>query len=112
MEARRLSLGEFAILPQAAWQQLALALQHRIGGRGDKVRSSGSLDCVLDGKRQSASLIARAELLSGDCFSGPAVISEYSATTLVPAGWRAQVDAYGQILLTATQKTGRDARKN
>ena len=81
-------------------------------GRGDKVRSSGSLDCVLDGKRQSASLIARAELLSGDCFSGPAVISEYSATTLVPAGWRAQVDAYGQILLTATQKTGRDARKN
>jgi N-methylhydantoinase A len=80
--------------------------------RGDKVRWSGSLDCVLDGKRQGASLIARAELHSGDCFAGPAVISEYSATTLVPAGWRARVDAYGQILLTETQKTGRHARKN
>jgi N-methylhydantoinase A len=81
-------------------------------GRADKVRSSQLLDCVLDGKRQPAGLIVRAELRSGDSFMGPAVISEYSATTLVPTGWRAQVDAYGQILLTQTQKTGRHARKN
>ncbi|MGA2431464.1 MAG: hydantoinase/oxoprolinase family protein, partial [Candidatus Acidiferrum sp.] len=81
-------------------------------GRDDKVRSFQSLDCVLDGKRQPAALIARAELRGGDSFAGPAVISEYSATTLVPAGWRAHVDAYGQILLTQTGNTGRYARKN
>ncbi len=81
-------------------------------GRGDKVCSSQSLDCVLDRKRQAAALIARDELRRGDWFAGPAVISEYSATTLVPTGWRAQVDAYGQILLTQTGKTRPHARKN
>jgi N-methylhydantoinase A len=80
--------------------------------KGSKTPVSDSLDCVLNGKRQAASLIARAELRGGDSFSGPAVISEYSATTLVPAGWRAKVDAYGQILLSPTGKTGRHARKN
>jgi len=74
-----------------------------------QVRASASLDCVLDGKRQKAAWIARQNLLSGNWFRGPAVISEYSATTLVPAGWRAQVDAHGQILLTQV-KTGRHAR--
>jgi hypothetical protein len=32
------------------------------------------------------------------------VISEYSATTLVPHGWSGRVDAYGQILLTPKSK--------
>jgi N-methylhydantoinase A len=75
--------------------------------RGSKSPVSGSLDCVLDGRRQAASLIVRAELRCGNSFSGPAVISEYSATTLVPAGWRAKVDAHGQLLLTPARKTGR-----
>jgi N-methylhydantoinase A len=77
-----------------------------------KTRISDSLECVLDGKRQPAALITRDGLHSGDSFAGPAVISEYSATTLVPAGWRAQVDAYGQILLTQTVKAGRHARSH
>ena len=57
------------------------------------------IDCVLDGRRCSAALIARDDLRAGDLFSGPTVISEYSATTLVPEGWRGRVDDYGQILL-------------
>jgi len=73
--------------------------------KGQKMRAAGSLDCVLDGKRQRANLIDREQLRSGDSFAGPAVISEYSATTLVPAGWRARVDAYGQILLTRPTKS-------
>jgi len=77
--------------------------------KNSQVRASASLDCVLDGKRQKAAWIARQNLLSGNWFRGPAVISEYSATTLVPAGWRAQMDAHGQILLTQA-KTGRHAR--
>jgi N-methylhydantoinase A len=80
--------------------------------KGAKVRVAGSLDCVLDGERLAASLIAREQLRGGDSFAGPAVISEYSATTLVPKSWRATVDDYGQILLTATGKTGQRARNN
>ncbi|HXM88398.1 MAG TPA: hydantoinase/oxoprolinase family protein, partial [Candidatus Acidoferrum sp.] len=65
-----------------------------------RARTSRAIDCVLDGKRCRATLIARDDLRSGDSLSGPAVISEYSATSLVPHGWTGRVDAYGQILLT------------
>jgi N-methylhydantoinase A len=67
---------------------------------GAMTQSRGTIDCVLDGKRCHASLIVRDELRSGDSLSGPAVISEYSATTLVPHRWTGHVDEYGQILLT------------
>jgi len=36
-------------------------------------------------------------------------VSEYSATTLVPCGWSATVDSYGQILLQQAGKAGRRA---
>jgi N-methylhydantoinase A len=70
------------------------------GDQGAAGRARGSIDCVLDGRRCRATSIAREDLRSGDSLSGPAVISEYSATTLVPHGWSGRVDAYGQILLT------------
>jgi N-methylhydantoinase A len=78
--------------------------------KGEKMRAAGSLDCVLDRKRQTAALIEREQLRSGNSFAGPAVIAEYSATTLVPVGWRARVDAYGQILLTRPSKSRAHAR--
>jgi N-methylhydantoinase A len=52
-----------------------------------------------DSKRKTA-LYRRDNLRAGDIFSGPAIVAEYSATTLVPPGWRARVDDYGQLLLT------------
>ena len=72
-----------------------------------RTRRGGTMDCVLDGRRCRAALIARDELRGGDSLSGPAVISEYSATTLVPHGWSGRVDAYGQILLTPLKRGGR-----
>ncbi len=44
---------------------------------------------------------ARRVAKRSDSLSGPAVISEYSATTLVPHGWSGRVDDYGQILSDA-----------
>jgi N-methylhydantoinase A len=79
--------------------------------RGVSVPQAGSLRCVFGGKAQTARLIDREELRAGDCFSGPAVVTEYSATTLLPAGWEGRTDAYGQIFLRQTRKTGRDARR-
>jgi N-methylhydantoinase A len=78
--------------------------------KGARAPRTVSLRCVFDGKAQNARLIDREELRAGDRFSGPAVITEYSATTLLPAGWHGRVDAYGQILLRQVRKTGRDAR--
>jgi N-methylhydantoinase A len=67
--------------------------------RGVRAEEKGVLRCVLGGKEESARLILRDELCAGDSFSGAAVVSEYSATTLVPRGWKADVDGYGQIVL-------------
>jgi N-methylhydantoinase A len=77
-----------------------LAAKRGAAGTGADSRKRNAIDCVLDGRRCRAKLIARDELRSGDSLSGPAVISEYSATTLVPHGWSGRVDDYGQILLT------------
>jgi N-methylhydantoinase A len=54
-----------------------------------------------------ASLFERESLRAGHQFSGPAIIVEYSATALVPAGWMARVDAFGQIRLSTSLKTAR-----
>jgi N-methylhydantoinase A len=73
-------------------------------GSGGGVAASEKRRCIFDGKRETARLFAREDLRAGDSFIGPAVISEYSATSLVPRGWSGSVDSYGQILL---RRTGR-----
>jgi N-methylhydantoinase A len=79
--------------------------------RKSRALVSRTLDCVLDERRRSAALISRDDLRAGGSFSGPAVLSEYSATTLVPAGWHGNVDSYGQILLTRPPNSTRGDRR-
>ncbi|HSC16098.1 MAG TPA: hydantoinase B/oxoprolinase family protein [Gammaproteobacteria bacterium] len=50
----------------------------------------------------------RASLPAGTRFTGPAVIVETNATTIVEPGWRAEVHASGTLLLT---RIGRRARR-
>jgi N-methylhydantoinase A len=42
----------------------------------------------------------RTLLRAGNRLAGPAIVTEYSGTALVPPGWRARVDAYENLLLT------------
>jgi len=79
--------------------------------RGARMAAPKTLRCSFEGKPESAKLFAREELRAGDTFVGPAVISEYSATSLVPRAWTARVDSYGQILLRRTGKAGRHAAR-
>ncbi|HEU0369365.1 MAG TPA: hydantoinase/oxoprolinase family protein [Candidatus Acidoferrum sp.] len=59
------------------------------------------------GKNREVPLYDRQTLRAGHTFSGPAIVAEYSATSLVPDGWRARVDAYGQIHLAMSGKSAR-----
>jgi N-methylhydantoinase A len=52
------------------------------------------------GHARQTALYRRDNLRAGDVFSGPAIVAEYSATTLVPPDWKVRVDNYGQLLLT------------
>ena len=51
------------------------------------------------GRARQAAVYARERLRAGDGFAGPAIVTEYSATTVVPPGWRAQVDAWQNLRL-------------
>jgi N-methylhydantoinase A/oxoprolinase/acetone carboxylase beta subunit len=51
-------------------------------------------------RRRKTTLYQRDNLRAGDIFSGPAIVAEYSATTLIPPDWKACVNNYGQLLLT------------
>jgi N-methylhydantoinase A len=47
----------------------------------------------------AATVHRRGALAIGQRISGPAIVCEYSATTVVPPGWRARVDATGGLFL-------------
>jgi len=66
--------------------------------------------CFFGGRLHQASLYEREKLGLGTTFNGPAIIVEYSATSLVPPGWRAKVDAYGQIHLSQRYKARQHVR--
>jgi N-methylhydantoinase A len=59
-----------------------------------------TMELAFYGRKRKIFLYRRANLRADDIFSGPAIVAEYSATTLVPPDWRARVDSYGQLLLT------------
>jgi N-methylhydantoinase A len=72
-----------------------------------KPRHNDSRRCVLNGREQIARVISREQLRAGERFSGPVVITEYSATTLVPSGWQGDVDSFGQIFLRQVRNIGK-----
>ncbi len=54
----------------------------------------------LDGSWQDVDVVPRAGLGPGDGVAGPAIVEFTEATCLVRAGWTAEVDAVGSLLLT------------
>src|SRR5262249_18697278 len=63
--------------------------------------------CFVSGKSREVPLFERGSLRHGHEFTRPATITEYSATSFVPANWQAQVDAHAQIHLTRPAETRR-----
>jgi N-methylhydantoinase A len=61
--------------------------------------TSGRARVVFGGQATVARIYARDELVPGRQYSGPAVVTEYSATTAVPAGMRFQIDGSGNLVI-------------
>ncbi len=55
---------------------------------------------MYDGAWRTGALIDRDALRPGNAFEGPAVVVEYSTTTLVPPDYACRVDAWGNLILT------------
>jgi N-methylhydantoinase A len=53
----------------------------------------------VGGGRVATPVYDRGTLVAGNGFDGPAVVEQFDATTLVPPGWRAEVDAHANLVL-------------
>jgi N-methylhydantoinase A len=63
------------------------------------------------GRWRRGMLYDRARFESGDRIAGPALVTELSATTYVPGGWTAAVDAFANLVLTPARGERNGGRK-
>jgi N-methylhydantoinase A len=77
----------------------------RAGGVGSVGRigkaSARESTVLFDGKKRRARIYAREELRLGRSYGGPAIVTEYSATTVVPPGRKFRLDRAGNLLIQA-----------
>jgi N-methylhydantoinase A len=69
--------------------------------RAGPLSSEQTMELTFHDRKRETALYRRDNLRAGDIFPGPAIVAEYSATTLIPPDWTAHVDNYGQLLLTS-----------
>ena len=67
-------------------------------GRGS-ARVARSVDAFLNGEKLQVAVYRRDELSPGARLRTPCIVTEYSSTTLIPHGARAQVDNYGNLII-------------
>jgi len=66
--------------------------------------SSPQSAVVFDGKKLPTKLYARDELRPGKKYSGPAIITEYSATTVIPPGKRFRLDRAANLIVSQASR--------
>ncbi|UQA96798.1 hydantoinase B/oxoprolinase family protein [Streptomyces halobius] len=76
-------------------------VQH--GGREGELRHEARVRMYAGGRWQDTGLYRRTELCPGDTLTGPAIIAEEDATTVLDPGWQAAVGERGHLLLTRAE---------
>jgi N-methylhydantoinase A len=75
----------------------------------DLIRGDGREACYaerdlsFDGKPHRAKIYNRESLVPGAILHGPAMITEYTSATLLPPGCHAQVDGFGNLVITIAE---------
>ncbi len=54
---------------------------------------------IFSGRKYPTTIYERTKLQAGHRIAGPAIVTEYSATTVIPPRWTGRVDPYGNIIL-------------
>ena len=72
--------------------------QRKIGS--GKTRPHGTVTAHFNGRKLAVALYNRAELFANAKLQTPCIVTEYSATTLIPTGTAARVDNFGNLLIT------------
>ena len=65
-----------------------------------KAKSFRTVSAHFDGRKVEAAYYRRSDLFAGAKLKTPCIVSEYSATTLIPGNASARVDQFGNIFIT------------
>lgn len=71
--------------------------QNRLSGRTKP--AAKYVNAYLNGRRQKTAVYSREQLSAGARLNGPAIVREYSATTLLPPGAKGNVDSAGNLII-------------
>jgi N-methylhydantoinase A len=85
----RLRLTAPAEIPEPRWERVVTAV----------AEPEGSTEVWFDDGAVEAALYRRERLRPGDWLTGPALVVQMDATTVVPPGWRGEVDAIRNLIL-------------
>jgi N-methylhydantoinase A len=61
-------------------------------------------EIFFNGRFIRSRLYRREELKPGDSISGPAMITEYTSAAVLPPDCRAQVDGFGNLIITISEE--------
>ncbi|MEE1927080.1 hydantoinase/oxoprolinase family protein [Streptomyces sp. TRM 70351] len=90
---------EFTALRVTALGDLGRAGPERVPPAGGAPVPGRGRPVVFAGRRHPARVVAREELRAGHAFAGPAVVTEPTATTVVPPGHRVTMDSFGSLVI-------------
>lgn len=93
VEIVNLRIRAIGLTPKPALPKIAK------GAASSRNSLAGERRVFFGGKALRTSVYDRAALRAGNRFRGPAIVAEYSATTILLPGWRARVDAYGNLVM-------------
>ena len=63
-----------------------------------------NLKAIFYGKEYDAGIYQRGDLISGQSFTGPAIIEEFTTTSVIPPNWRVTIDPYRNMVVNRISK--------
>ncbi len=86
-------------------------------GRLDKIRKEKSkvtsdqppvpvktMKAIFYGEEYDAKIYQRGDLVSGQAFQGPAIVEEFTTTSVIPPNWKVSVDLYRNLVVSRMYK--------
>lgn len=76
--------------------------RRRISGRRSYAKPGTHVSAYMDGQKMPVAVYDREALPVGVQLRSPCIVTEYSATTLIPPGAEAELDGYGNLIIQVT----------